>query len=135
MTKKETKIIKTKDLTLERAHTVAPSATVIEIAKLLRDNKMRHVHVVGTKGPQGIVSITDINAKVVAEGKDPKKLTAKDIMTTPVHTVKHDEDARCAYYKMVEHGMLSLPVVEKNKVVGVLSINEAMKEMMRQKNC
>jgi CBS domain-containing protein len=119
---------------LEEAATVTTIASVIEVARLLRDRKMRHIYVVDEKEfPVGVVSITDVNAKIVAEGKAPEGLLARDIMTAPLHTVDIDAEIGRAYAEMIAHDTYSIPVLEHGLLVGVFSMGEALKLLVQQK--
>ena len=42
--------------------------------------------------PVGIISMTDINNRIVAEGKNPADLKAKDIMSAPVDVADYEND-------------------------------------------
>lgn len=114
---------------LEKAVTAAIATPVIEIAQRLRDEKLRHIYILDNDFPVGIISITDINAKIVAEGRSPQGLTAADIMTTPLHMVELDNDLSKAYYEMIAHNSLAIPIIDNGVLVGVLSLSEALRQM------
>ena len=76
--------------------------------------------------PVGIVSAVDIINKVVAAGKDPKKLKAKDIMTSPVYFCSADDAALKTFYDMSKKNILSCPVVENGRVIGTLTVQNVM---------
>jgi CBS domain-containing protein len=117
---------------LDEPLTAPATASVIEIARLLRDKKRRHIYLLDEKEfPIGIISITDINAKVVAEGKSPDGLVATDIMTTPLHMIDIENDIEKAYYEMVAHETLAVPVTDNGLLAGVLSLSEALRLMLR----
>lgn len=119
---------------LETAATIPSTASAIDVAKLLRDQKRRHVYVLENDFPVGIISITDINAKIVAEGRSPEGLTAADVMTAPLHMVEIDNDVSKAYYEMIAHNTIAMPIVDNGVLVGVLSMNEALRAMVRRKH-
>ena len=49
----------------------------------------------------------------------------KDIMTTDVITITPDVDVVCAFEKLMKHKISSLPVVEDDKVIGILTATDA----------
>ena len=87
---------------------------ISEVAKLIRDNKVRHVYVVDNNKLVGVVGGLDINNKVVAEGKDPKKVSAKDIMNKAVF-VKNDQELEYAYAVMRNFNTFVCPIVNGNE--------------------
>lgn len=91
---------------------------ISEVAKLIRDNKVRHVFVVENNKLVGVVGGIDINNKVVAEGKDPKHVKAKDIMNK-VESVKAEQEIEYAYAIMRNFNTFTCPVVdEKDSLMG-----------------
>ena len=65
--------------------------SVVEVAKKLRGTTIRQIFVVDEKTyPVGLISTTDINNRVVAEGKDPKKMKAKEIMSKTIDIFKKE---------------------------------------------
>ncbi|MGH2755791.1 MAG: CBS domain-containing protein [Actinomycetota bacterium] len=75
---------------------------------------------------QGIVTERDV-LRVVAEGKDPKATTVREIMTTEVVTVSPTESIKGAAEIMFDKWFRHLPVVtEQGKVVGILSLRDLL---------
>jgi CBS domain-containing protein len=115
--------------------------SVFEVAKLLRDNQHRHIIVTEDKKPLGIISITDINNKVVAEKQDVEKTKAEDIMTKNLFTLENKTSLERAYIEMIRENLFSCPVVEEGKLKGMLDIRVIMnhlaehKENGNQKSC
>ncbi len=94
------------------------NAPINEVAKLIRDNKVRHVFVVENNKLTGVVGGIDINNKVVAEGRDPKHVKAKDIMNK-VESVKAGQAVEYAYAVMRNFNTFTCPVVdEKDSLIG-----------------
>ena len=48
----------------------------------------------------------------------------KDIMTTDVITITPDVDVVCAFEKLMKHKISSLPVVEGDKVIGIITATD-----------
>lgn len=99
--------------------------TVLEVSRILRDTRSRHLIVVDSEQkPLGIISTVDINNRVVAEGLNPEEAAAGDVMTSPIEVVELNSSYEDAYKKMIEKGTYSIPVVENEKLVGILDFNQ-----------
>ncbi len=103
--------------------------TLLEVSRILRDTQSRHLIVVNKNlSPMGIISTVDINNRIVAEEKDPKKIKAKEMMTKPIASVDINTSYQEAYEKMIAKGTYSLPVTEKGKLIGMLDFNLLFKK-------
>ena len=65
--------------------------------------------------------MADMAYRVVAEGLDPDKTTLAEVMTTNPDTVSRDSAAIEALRMMQDGGYRHLPVVDGDKVIGVVS--------------
>lgn len=96
--------------------------SVLEVARIIRDTKSRHVLVVDAETkPLGIISPFDVNNRVVAEEKSASDTLAKDIMTTPVETIDVNETFEKAAEKMGLLETFMLPVTEEGALIGILN--------------
>ena len=105
------------------------SNTIVEVAKKLRETTLRHIFVVNdTSYPSGIISVLDINNRVVAEGKNPEQLTARDIMSKPVDVISLEDDVAKVTEEMINKSRVMNPVVnEENKIVGIITLQQLLK--------
>ena len=85
------------------------------------------------KKPVGIISITDISNRVVAEGKDPKKTKAKDIMTKNIFYKDIESLLSDTYVEMVKNNMIFCPVTQNNKLIGGVELREVMGKLSQIK--
>ena len=81
--------MKIKDCDLRKVLDCDIGDSVINVAKKLKKNNERHIVVVDSGKPLGLISTTDICNRVVAESKDLNKTKAKDIMTSPVISIPY----------------------------------------------
>lgn len=95
--------------------------TVQDAAQVMVKHRVGSIIVVKDSNPIGIITETDINKKVVAPGKDPRKLKTKDIMSTPLVFSNPDEDILVTVEKMKKHKVKRIPVVERGKIVGIVA--------------
>jgi len=108
-----------------------------EVGRLLVEHDIGSVVVVESNKPVGIVTDRDFARKVVANNKKPDELTLREVMTTPIITIHPDATVVEAIDKMLKERVRKLPVVEDEKLVGivterdVLSVSAEMNEIMR----
>lgn len=115
--------------------TCKENESVSEIAKKLKQFGQRQIYVVDeSQKPVGIVSITDLMDKIVIEQKDPSKMVAKDVMNKDVIVFDDSDDVKKAYKAMTERGVVTCAVVQGQKMVGMLSLKEALKCVTDPKN-
>ena len=122
-----------KQIELIPVATVKLEDNAITIAKKLHDFQERRIFVVNEKKyPAGIISVVDINDRVVARGKDIKKTKAKDIMTYPINLIADVNDlAEEILKKMIQKDNYYVPVTEKGILKGLItyaSIIKALRE-------
>ncbi|MEK6889194.1 MAG: CBS domain-containing protein [Nanoarchaeota archaeon] len=115
--------------------TAKEGESVMLLARKMKKKGLRHVYIVDSKGlPRGVVSLVDFNNKIVAEGKCSGDFKARDIMNSPVWCVDAEEDIGKAYSEMIKLGRYILPVTKKGKLLGILSMGEALKAVVMEKN-
>ena len=84
-----------KDCVLIEAFKCNENENVVEVAKKLSEVTLRHIFVADdNEYPVGIISVLDINNRVVAENKNLAETTAKDVMSAPIRVAKMEEDAK-----------------------------------------
>ena len=121
-----------KDCILIEALTCQESEKVTEVAKQLREHLIRYLYVINdVQEPVGVISVVDINNRVVAEGKDPNTLTAKEIMTTPIKSYEETEEERVVYEDCVRNNLATCPITKGKKIVGAVTIHELLKGITR----
>lgn len=105
--------------------------TVAQVAKKLRETTLRHIFVIDENNvPKGVISVLDMNNRVIADEKDPKTTLAKDIMSTPVDVYNLEDDAKEVCEKMASKNRVMNPVLnEEGKMVGIITINQAAKAL------
>jgi CBS domain-containing protein len=117
-----------KDCVLIAPFTCNEDENVVEVAKKLRQTTLRHIFVVNKEMlPTGVISVIDINNRVVAEAKDAKALKAKDIMSKPVDIININDDTLAVSKTMMEKHRMMNPVVKDNKIVGIITLAELLK--------
>ena len=111
---------------------VKPTSPVQQILEVMRDNKVRSMLVIEDEKLCGIVSQGDCAIKVLLNGKDAKQVLAQEIMTKNLITVSPNESIDHCMAIMVSKHIRHLPVLDADKVVGVISIGDIVKKIMEQ---
>jgi CBS domain-containing protein len=133
-------VIKTiKQVRLLPVVTVNLNDTAVFVAKKLHEFQERRIFVVDkNKSPVGIVSVLDINDRVVAKGKNPKITKAKDIMSYPIKLILDiGTSLEEAKKRMIHNNNYYIPVIEKGKLKGLLNysiLSDALKEKNGKKS-
>ncbi len=101
---------------------------VIEATKLMSDKKIGSVLVKDSQGSiGGVFTERDVVRRVVANGVDPGKTSVKDVMSTPLITVRADTPIDEAARLMTEKRIRRLPVIEGGKIVGVVTDRDVIR--------
>ena len=98
--------------------------------QLMRDNRVRAILVMDDGALTGIVSQGDCAIKVLLPNLDPKTTRIASIMTANPLTVTPSNSLDECMAIMVHKHIRHLPVVENNKVLGVVSIGDLVKNII-----
>ena len=103
---------------------ISGSATVHEAVAIMAEHHISALLV--TKGDklEGIFTERDISVKIIANGKDSDKTKISQVMTKNPVTVSPDDLAMNALQKMCELGFRHLPVVDGERVIGMVSVRD-----------
>ena len=104
---------------------------VVEALRQMRDNRVRSVLVIDDDVLVGIVTQGDCAIKVLLPGLDAKQTPVGQVMTGNPVTVKPDDRLEGCMALMAERGFRHLPVLDAGKVVGVISIGDVVKDIIR----
>lgn len=111
------------------------SSDSVEVALLLmRDNRVRSVLVIDDGVLVGIVSQGDCAIKVLLPNSNAKQTIVSKIMTAKPLTVSLTNSLEECMAIMVHKHIRHLPVVEKNKVIGVISVGDIVKSIMEHQD-
>jgi CBS domain-containing protein len=126
-----------RDLSAHEVVTVTPTTTLAECAKIMREQHVGSVVVIDDEGsrdtPRGIVTDRDVVVEAVAVGLDPSTLTAGDVMTTPLATVRDSDDILDALARMREHGVRRLPVLDDaGNLSGIVTVDNLLEALAEQ---
>ncbi len=106
--------------------TAAPQTTVSQAAKLMAKKNVGAVMVVEGERLVGIFTERDALTRVIAQGRDTQTTRLAEVMTTAPKTVDPDKSFGFALLLMYEHGFRHVPVVDKDKLIGIVSSRNAL---------
>jgi CBS domain-containing protein len=115
-------IMSSKVATIE--HTAKLTTAIGAMAK----NDISTLVVTQKKKPIGILTETDMLHKVLRAGKDYKKLKVDDVMSSPILSISPTDSVEHIANVMIEQGVKSFPVFEKEKLIGILTETDVVKE-------
>lgn len=110
-----------KEVMNEKPVTVSPKMKINFAASLMHEKDVACLIVTRKDEPIGSLSERDITRKVVAEDVKPNQVTVKEIMRTPITTVRPEEDLASVARTMAGDGIRIMAVVENRKLIGVIS--------------
>ncbi|MDB6019401.1 MAG: hrp [Pedosphaera sp.] len=103
---------------------VDPQDTVFDAIKLMSDKNIGALLVMRGDDLVGIFSERDYTRKVILKGKSSKQTPVRDIISTPVITVEPGYTVEECMRIMTEHRIRHLPVLDGDRVVGIISIGD-----------
>ncbi|MBE0613169.1 MAG: CBS domain-containing protein [Burkholderiales bacterium] len=111
---------------------IRPDAPVLDALKLLADKGMGAVLVMDGPALVGILSERDYARKVELKGKASSSTLVSEIMTKEVIFVTPGQTNEDCMALMTGKHLRHLPVIEDDKVIGVLSIGDLVKDAISE---
>jgi CBS domain-containing protein len=97
------------------------TATVRAAAQAMRERHVGAVLVAADGRLEGIFTERDMVNRVVAEGRNPDQTTLAEVMTADPDTASPNDTAITALRRMQDGGYRHLPIVDRGRLVGVVS--------------
>ncbi len=113
-----------KDLMSKNVAAVSPDTSLEEVARRMKEMNIGSVPVCESGKVVGIVTDRDIVIRELAQGKNPVTSKVRDVMSSGVSTASPDMDVHDAAQIMSERQIRRLPVIENDKLVGMLAIGD-----------
>jgi CBS domain-containing protein len=113
-------------------HKVAPEAPVLEAIRLMAEHGVGALLVMQGDALLGVVSERDYARKVILKGRSSNDTPVREIMSSPVTTVRAEQSVHDCMRIMSEHRFRHLPVVDDDGVVGVLSIGDLVRSVVEE---
>ncbi len=131
-----------RDLMTDRVYTLEPHDDLEALYDLMDEHHIRHVPIVDAEGDLvGLVTQRDLGRTVlgvrdalpISEQQEiPRRRRVREIMALEVETVEPDESLRTAAQMLLENKIGCLPVVEGEKLVGILTESDFVRRYVEK---
>lgn len=112
---------------------VSPNATVFDALELMAEKNVGALVVLDGENLAGIFSERDYARKVILKGKASKETSVEEIMTSEVTTVRPGQSVDECMALMTDKRIRHLPVLEGEKLVGLISIGDVVKAVISER--
>jgi CBS domain-containing protein len=113
-----------------QVHSVPPGASVFEALEVMAKHDIGAVVVAEGECIAGIFTERDYARKVILKGKASKETRVGDLMTPNVLTVSPSQSVDDCMQLMTENRVRHLPVVDRGRLVGIVTIGDAVKTVI-----
>ena len=103
---------------------ISPDETVFDAIQLMADKNIGALLVIERERLVGILTERDYTRKVALKGKSSKQTAVKEILSGHVIHATPDHTVEDCMRLMTEHRVRHLPVLENDRIVGVISIGD-----------
>lgn len=111
-----------------KVSTVSPSLSVIEALEMMSEQNIGALVVVEEESFIGIITERDYSRKIVLKGKSSSDTPISEIMSTEFPPVQLNDTVEKCMLLMSTNRIRYLPVIEKDKLVGIISMNDVVTE-------
>ena len=105
-------------------YSVSPDASVYDALKVMAEKEIGALVVLEEGKMVGILSERDYARKIILKGKSSKETRVREIMTSDVICTRPDQKVRNCLSLMTKHHFRHIPVLEEDRLVGILSIED-----------
>jgi len=116
----------------EGVYTVAASDSVYDAIKLMAEKHIGALVVTDGDNIAGIITERDYARKVVLMDRSSKATPVSDIMSRAVRFVRLDQTSDECMALMTERRMRHLPVIDHERLVGMVSIGDLVKNIIAE---
>ncbi len=120
--------MKVKDCMCNQVTCVTPESTVKDCAKLMCNKHVGCIPVCNNNNNVvGLVTDRDIILRSIACDKDTNQIPVSEVMTCNVYCCKPEDEIYEAENIMSTNQVRRLPVIENNKIVGIITLGDLTK--------
>lgn len=118
---------KAEDVMVREVVTLDENVSAKKAAEIMAQEGVSAVIVTAEGKANGILTERDILKRIVAEDMNSKKTKVKEIMSSPLITIEPSTDLEEAAHLMFEKKIKNLPVIHKNRLIGLVSLQDICK--------
>jgi CBS domain-containing protein len=107
---------------------VLPSTTVLDALRIMADKNIGSVMVMEENKYLGLMTERDYSRKIVLKERSSTDTKVSEIMSTDLPRVKKDDTIEYCMQLLSDKNVRYLPVEDNGEVVGIISINDVVKE-------
>ena len=111
--------------------TISPGATVMDALKIMEEKNIGSVVVMQNEEYMGIMTERDYSRKVILKNKDSAHTKVSEIMSTGLPSVAPSDTIERCMQLMSEKNIRYMPVFENNKLTGIISMSDVVKETIQ----
>jgi len=111
---------------------IEPDAKVYDALKIMAEKNVGALLVMADGRLVGVITERDYARKVILRGKSSLETPVREIMTDEVLCVHPDQSVEECMGLMTDKRVRHLPVMDGDKLIGVLSIGDLVKEMISE---
>jgi CBS domain-containing protein len=111
-----------------KVSTVSPGLSVIEALEMMSEQNIGALVVVEDDSFIGIITERDYSRKIVLKGKSSSDTPISEIMSTEFPPVQLEDTVEKCMHLMSTNRIRYLPVIERGKLVGIISMNDVVTE-------
>jgi CBS domain-containing protein len=116
--------MKLKDVMTRKVFTSTPDTSIKKIADQMKELNVGAIPIVDGNKAVGIITDRDIVLRTVSEDKDPFNAKAAEVMSVDLIFGNPNMDVDDAAALMSRHRIRRLPVVDNNKLVGIVALGD-----------
>ena len=125
--------MKVSELMAKHVEFVDPYATVQEAASMMGELDVGALPIGTAEDLKGVITDRDILYRVVAEGKDPRRVQVMQVATKTMFSCKPEDPVKTAMDLMASQNVRRLPVVDDaNRVVGWITLSDLSRHLLVQ---
>lgn len=113
---------------------ITPETTVLDAIRLMAEKNVGALLVTKESRLVGVLSERDYTRNVVLKGRTSKDTPVREIISGRVVSVSADHTVEECMRLMTEHRIRHLPVVEGNRILGVISIGDLVNSIISSQN-
>lgn len=113
--------------------TVEATATALDAARVMAENKIGATLVTTEGQLVGIFTERDLMTRILVAGLNPAETVVEDVMTKDVYTAGPDAKVAELRHELQKRHIRHIPVLEGDKIVGMLSLRDILRADLRDK--